>query len=132
MRKATATRTVKNNSKYYNCTLKSIELTTCTKISLKLERKETFFRVLGTLSISLVFFPSFSAHKIQGWENKILMTHTKEKSANQKCDFSEPSSLAFPSSLLKVPGVSLRAGQIDRLWGRLCPADFSISSIIDF
>ena len=31
------------------------------------------------------------------------MTRTKKKSANQKCDFSEPSSLAFPTLLRKVP-----------------------------
>ena len=43
--------TAKNNSKYNNCTLECIELSTCTELLLKLEREKTFFGVLRTASM---------------------------------------------------------------------------------
>ena len=47
-RTASPTTTAKNHNKYNNCMLECIELGTCTELSLKLERKKTFFGVLGT------------------------------------------------------------------------------------
>ena len=44
----TATPTAKNNSKYNDCTLECIELSSCTELPLQLEREKPFFRVVGT------------------------------------------------------------------------------------
>ena len=110
---ATPTTAVKNNSKYNNCTLECIGLSTCMELLLKLEREKTFFRVLGlqgrnnknVLSICLASWkniPLFFAFKIQGVQHRTLMTRPKKKSANHNCVFSELSPLAFLSSLLKV------------------------------
>ena len=41
MRTATPTPMEKNNSKYNNCTLEWIELSTCTELSLKLEHEKS-------------------------------------------------------------------------------------------
>ena len=38
--------TAKNNSNYNNCTLECTELSTCTELSLKLQREKTFFKVV--------------------------------------------------------------------------------------
>ena len=104
---ATPTTTAKNNSKYNNCTLEYIELSTCTKLSLKLERETRPFLKLSGLQERTCLalwrnILSFSPHRVQGEENKIPMARTKKKRANQKCDFSEPSSFTFSFSLLKV------------------------------
>ena len=110
MSTAIATLTENNIRKYNYCTLECSDLSTCRELSLKLEREKTileFSRLQGrknknVLSICLASWrntPSFSAHE----ENKTQITCRKKKSDNQKWDFSEPSSLAFLSSLLKAP-----------------------------
>ena len=45
------TMTAKNNSKYNNCTLECIELSTCTELSLKLKREKIFIRVVETTTM---------------------------------------------------------------------------------
>ena len=110
---ATPKATAKNNSKDNNCTLECNRPSSCTELLLKFEHKKYFLEfsglqernnksVLSTCLASWRNIPSFSAHKIQGRENKTLISRTK-KSASKKCDFSEPWSMAFPSSLLRVP-----------------------------
>ena len=48
IRTAILTTVAKNSSKYNNCTLECIKLSTYKELSLKLKREKTFFRVLGT------------------------------------------------------------------------------------
>ena len=45
MRTATPTPTTKNNSKHNNCTFECIELSTCTELSLILEREKYFLEL---------------------------------------------------------------------------------------
>ena len=69
MRTATPTTTAKNSSKYNNCTLKCIELSSCTELLLKLGREKTFFRVVRTTrtsqqKLSLYLFSFIEKHLI--------------------------------------------------------------------
>ena len=95
MRTAMPTTTAKNSSKYDDCTLE------CRNLAPARGRNSKNF--LGICLASWRNIPSFFYSQSLKQRNKTLMTSTMNKRVNQKCDFSEPSSFAFPSSLLKVP-----------------------------
>ena len=102
-------------SKYNNCTLKCIELGTCTELLLKITTwKDLCLEFSGLQGRNC---KNFLIICLASWRNipsfSVLFTKFKakkqdpndqhrDKRATQKCDFSEPSSFAFPSSLLKV------------------------------
>ena len=86
-RTATPTTTTKNNSKYNNCTMECIEMSTCTELSLKLDLEKFFLRVLaiirtlqqkrsrylfGFMEKYLSFF--LFIYKVYGEGNKTLIT----------------------------------------------------------
>ena len=100
--------TAKNNSKCNNCTLECIVLSTCTELSLKLEREKIFFFYFWGLKVLIAKWRFMEKHSISFVSQNSRPTkqnpkkkETKNKTASQKLVFfSELSSFAFPSSLL--------------------------------
>ena len=93
----------KNNDKYNNCTLECIELSTCTKLSLKLQREKTFFRVVGTTrtlqqKLSRYLFSFIEKHLIA-----FVFTKFKAKKANPNGAYKERTRKAIFLSRRRSP-----------------------------